>query len=100
MDNAILILFCIAIITIIILSVHIGIKQCCGGGMKTYKWSEGYILPITGTDEGDAEALQRYYLPPSDDLTESGGSYLMLAGNGPQLSPQQDPWIDPHSFLN
>jgi len=95
-------IFLIAISAIAIfaitISVYFGTKQCCGMKIGEH-WpypTPGYAAP--GSDEAMARMYQTDYLP--DDLTEIGGSFAQIDGiESPRLSPKQDPFIDPKSYL-
>ena len=80
----------VLIISLVMVTVYFTVKHCCS---QPFKRSELYSIAAPGTDEYDAQMYQRYYMPPSDDEIERGGSYQMLSGDGPQLSPKDDPWL-------
>jgi hypothetical protein len=68
--------------------------------MELYGAHEVSYAP-PGSDEADAQMYRQDYLPPADDLAETGGRYELLDSiQSPKVTPKQDPWMDPRSYLD
>jgi hypothetical protein len=87
----------------IILSIHYGTKNCCGMPGQKHAFDEGFIpaydYAAPGSDEADARMWQTDWLPPADDLTERGGSYMQLGGPFRARPLTRDPWTEGNIHL-
>jgi|SRR5271170_5742168 hypothetical protein len=89
------ILFIISLV--IIFSLYLGKSPAKEGYLRRADYQFDSLYPEITDEQG----LIENQLPPSDDLTENGGSWMALEGiQSPKVTPKTDPFVGDISYLN